>query len=217
MKISNGVKKSKTYNLPKLPYGYKDLEPYISEEQLKIHHQKHHIAYITGANGIFEKLEAARKDKSEPASPAGGLDMKSILKSLSFNIGGHILHSLFWGNLAPAKSGGGKPNNKLLSAIKEEFGSFERFKSEFGQAALSVEGSGWAALVFDKESGRLLIAQIEKHNANVLTNLPILMVLDVFEHAYYLDYKNDRAKFIEAFWNIVNWKEVEKRWRMNLK
>lgn len=191
------------YNLPDLAYGYKELEPYISEEQLKIHHQKHHQAYINVANAIFEKIGEARKE-------AADLDIKSLLKELSFNVGGHILHSLFWENLRkPAEDN--KPKAGLESAIGEEFGSFERFKKEFSQAALSTEGSGWAALIFEKNSKKLLISQIEKHNVNMYPEAKILLILDVFEHAYYIDYKNERAKFIEAFWNIVNWDKVEAR------
>jgi len=194
----------KFYTLPQLPYGYKDLVPYISEEQLTIHHQKHHQAYVNGANAILEKIEKTRRDGTD-------LDMKSTLKELSFNIGGHILHSLFWENLAPAGKGGGEPKGMLAEVIKKEFGSFERFKKESSQAALSVEGSGWAVLAFCEKTNRPLIMQIEKHNTNVYPTFKILMVLDVFEHAYYLDYKNERAKFVEAFWNIVNWESVEKR------
>ncbi len=194
----------KFYKLPQLPYGYKDLEPYISEGLLTIHHQKHHQAYVNGANAILEKMDKARKDGAD-------LDMKAALKELSFNIGGHLLHSLFWGNLAPKS--GGEPRGNLAEIINAEFGNFERFKKEFTQAALSVEGSGWAALTFCQQTQRPLIMQIEKHNTNVYPMFNILMVLDVFEHAYYLDYKNDRAKFIEAFWNIVNWDGVEKRLR----
>jgi Fe-Mn family superoxide dismutase len=201
------MENQKFYTLPKLPYGYKDLEPYVSEEQLTIHHQKHHQAYVKGANALLEKIDKARKENLD-------LDMKALLKDLSFNIGGHILHSLFWENLAPSqKGGGGEPKGILADKIKEEFGSFERFKKEFTQAAVSVEGSGWAALAFCELSNRPVIMQIEKHNANLYPNFTILLVLDVFEHAYYLDYKNERAKFIEAFWNVVNWQSAEDRLR----
>jgi len=198
------MESNKLYALPQLPFGYKDLEPHMSEQQLTIHHQKHHQAYVNGANNILQKLDKARKENTD-------LDMKSTLKELSFNIGGHILHSKFWGNLAPASKGGEKPSGALAAALEKEFGSFERFKKEFTQAATSVEGSGWAALTLCKQTGRPLVMQIEKHNTNVYPGYKILMVLDVFEHAYYLDYKNDRAKFVEAFWNIVNWTEIAKR------
>ncbi len=195
---------TKFYSLPKLPYEYKDLEPYISEEQLKIHHSKHHQAYVNGANAILEKLDKARKEDTT-------LDIRATLKELSFNIGGHLLHSLFWGNLAPTGKGGGKPGGVFGEMVEKEFGSFERFKKEFTQAAIGVEGSGWAALTFCKQTNRPIIMQIEKHNTNIYPMFRILMVLDVFEHAYYLDYKNERAKFVDAFWNIVNWDEVNKR------
>ena len=192
------------YELPKLAYGYKDLEPHLSETQLTIHHQKHHAAYVKGANGILEKLDTARKEGID-------VDIKSTLKELSFNIGGHILHSLFWGNLAPVKKGGGTPGGVLGDACIKEFGSFERFKKEFSTAAASVEGSGWAALTYCTLTKRPVIMQIEKHNTNVYPMFDILMVLDVWEHAYYLDYKNARPEFVDAFWNIVNWDEVSKR------
>jgi Fe-Mn family superoxide dismutase len=192
------------YVLPKLPYGYKDLEPYMSEQQLTIHHQKHHQAYVNGANTLLERLDKARKEGTD-------MDIKAALKELSWNIGGHLLHSLFWNNLAPVGKGGGKPSGALGEAIDKEFGNFERFKKEFTQAAVSVEGSGWAALTFCRQTRRPIIMQIEKHNTNVYPAFRILMVLDVFEHAYYIDYKNERVKFVDAFWNIVNWSEVNKR------
>jgi Fe-Mn family superoxide dismutase len=204
------LEEAKFYVLPKLPYDYKDLAPYMSEEQLRIHHSKHHQAYVNGANAILQKLDKARKEGTD-------LDVKSTLKELSWNIGGHLLHSLFWGNLAPAGKGGGKPGGVLGDAIEREFGSFERFKKEFTQAAVSVEGSGWAALTFCRQTNRPIIMQIEKHNTNVYPMFRILMVLDVFEHAYYIDYKNERAKFVEAFWNIVKWDEVNKRLQETLK
>jgi Fe-Mn family superoxide dismutase len=198
------MEQPKLYILPKLPYDYADLQPYLSKEQLTIHHDKHHQAYVNGANAILQKLDKARKEGTD-------LDVKSTLKELSFNIGGNLLHSLFWNNLAPPKKAGGKPTGALGEAIDKEFGSFDRFKKEFSQAASSVEGSGWAALTICKQTKRPMIMQIEKHNTNVYPGFHILMVLDVFEHAYYVDYKNDRAKYIEAFWSIVNWSKANER------
>jgi Fe-Mn family superoxide dismutase len=188
-----------------LQYGYGGLEPYVSEELLRLHHGKHHLAYVNGANAVLEKLDKARKNNEE-------LDMKAACKELSFNWGGHTLHKIFWKNLAPAgKGGGGLPGGVLADKLDEEFGSFARFKAEFSKAASSTEGSGWAALAYCSKIDRLLLMQIEKHNVNIVPRMPILMVLDVWEHAYYLDYRNERAKFVEAFWNIVNWDDVEKR------
>jgi len=199
------MNKNKIYTLPDLPYGYKDLAPLISENQLTIHHTKHHQGYVNGVNSVLEKLEKARKGGEE-------LDMKATLKALSFNLGGHIFHSKFWRNLAPAgKGGGGEPKGALAQAIKKDFGSFEQFKKEFSQAAVSVEGSGWAALCYCQKMDQLLIMQIEKHQVNVYPMFELLLVLDVWEHAYYLDYQNARAKFVENFWEIVNWEEVGRR------
>ncbi|MEI6102380.1 MAG: superoxide dismutase [Methanothrix sp.] len=194
----------KLYSLPDLPYDYNALEPFISEAQLRLHHDKHHAAYVNGANAILERLDKARQAGTD-------VDMKATLKELSFQVGGHILHGLFWQNMVPAAKTGKEPGGVLADALKNEFGSFERFKKEFSAAAASTEGSGWAALARCGLTGRLLITQIEKHNVNVYPHLRILMVLDVWEHAYYLDYKNERPKFVEAFWNIVNWDEVNKR------
>ncbi len=192
------------YVLPQLSFGYGDLAPFMSEEQLRIHHGKHHMAYVNGANSLLQRLDRARKEGVE-------LDIKSTLKELSFNIGGHLLHSLFWGNLAPPGKGGGRPGGTIGDYIDREFGSYERFQREFTQASLSVEGSGWGALTICRQTGRPIIMQVEKHNVNVYPMFRILMVLDVFEHAYYIDYKNERAKFVDAFWKIVNWEEVDKR------
>ena len=199
------MEESRMYSLPKLPYDYAALAPYISEEQLRLHHLKHHQAYVNGANAVFEKLDKSRRENTD-------LDMKATLKELSFHIGGFKLHNKFWENLAPAgKGGGGAPKGELAKAIDGEFGSIDRLKKEFTQAATSAEGSGWAALTFCQRTKRLLVMQIEKHNVNLMPGYDILMVLDVWEHAYYLDYKNDRAKFVEGFWNIVNWDAVAER------
>jgi len=204
------MEQTKLYVLPQLPFGYGDLQPYMSEEQLRIHHSKHHQAYVNGANAILQRLDKARKENMD-------IDVKATLKELSWNVAGHLLHSLFWGNLAQPSKGGGKPGGTLADKIAEEFGSFERFQKEFSQAATSVEGSGWAALTVCRQTGRLMLMQVEKHNVNVYPMFHILMVLDVFEHAYYIDYKNNRGKFVEAFWKIVNWDEIDRRLREALK
>lgn len=195
------------YKLSELPYAYDALEPYMSKEVLMLHHDKHHVGYVAGANALLDKIDSARKSGEI-------IDFKSVLKSLSFNVAGHILHETFWEVMAPENSGKNKPSGEILKAIEKEFGSFERFKTEFSETAKSVEGSGWAILAFHKEhgeTGALAIIQVEKHNVNFYPEQKILLCLDVWEHAYYLDYKNDRAKFIENWWNIINWEEVEKR------
>jgi len=197
----------KSFSLPKLPYAYNALAPYMSEQQLTIHHDKHHQAYVNGANAIFEKLDKARKENAD-------LDVKSTLKELSFHIGGHLLHSTFWDCMAPPGKGGGQPGGAIADVLMKEFGSFERFKTEFSKAAASVEGSGWAALVMHSCVDRPLVMQIEKHNMNLYPAFRLLLVLDLWEHAYYIDYKNDRAKFVEGFWNVVNWDYVNKVYRL---
>ena len=194
----------KFYSLPELPYDYNALEPMISQELLTIHHDRHHQGYVNGANNILQTLDTARTEGTD-------LDLKSTLKALSFNIGGHILHSLFWPSLAPADQTSNEPIGEFRETINREFGSFNQFKKEFTQAAASVEGSGWAALSYCLQTDRPIIMQIEKHNTNVYPQFRILMVIDVWEHAYYLDYKNARGKFIENFWNIVNWDYVNSR------
>ena len=195
----------KLYVLPELAYSYDALAPYISEDLLRLHHDKHHSAYVNGANIILEKLDKSRIDNTD-------FDTKATFKELSFHIGGHILHSLFWKNLAPKSEHGGlEASMTIKKIIDEEYGSFDRFKKLFSQTAASVEGSGWAALTFCRQTNRPIIMQVEKHNINIYPMFKIIMVLDVWEHAYYLDYKNDRGKFIEAFWNIVNWTEINKR------
>ncbi len=193
----------KSFSLPKLPYDYKALVPFLSEEQLKLHHDKHHQAYVNGANIIFEKLDKARKDSMD-------IDVKATMKELSFHIGGHMLHTTFWDTMAPPGKGGGKPGGVIGDMISKEFGSFERFKKEFSAAATSVEGSGWAVLAMQECVARPLIMQVEKHNINVYPGFRIVMALDVWEHAYYVDYRNDRAKFVEGFWNVVNWDYANK-------
>jgi Fe-Mn family superoxide dismutase len=198
------MEKIKSFTLPKLPYDYTALEPYISEQQLKLHHDKHHQGYVNGANAIFEKMDRAHQENT-------ALDIKAVAKELSFNIGGHMLHTTFWENMAPAgKGGGGQPGGAVADVINMGFGSFEHFKKQFTMAATSTEGSGWAVLAVHPCIGRPLIMQIEKHNVNVFPNFQVLMALDVWEHAYYVDYKNDRAKFVDAFWNIINWDKVNK-------
>lgn len=194
------------YKLPELNYDFDALGPQISSEQLRIHYEKHHQSYVDGANKIFSKINDSRENNVE-------FDLKCVAKELSFNIGGHILHSLFWGNLISDQKSKEKPEGVLMESIEKEFKNFNNFKTEFSQTALTVEGSGWAALGYCKETEKLIIIQIEKHNINIIPGCSILMVLDVFEHAYYLDYKNNRKEYIENFWKIINWDEIKNRFQ----
>jgi superoxide dismutase, Fe-Mn family len=192
----------KFYKLPDLPYGYKDLEPYISEEQLKLHHDKHHQAYVDGANALLKKFDARNGEE---------FDIKAVSKELTFHVGGFVLHNYLWTNMGPASTCGGEPTGTVAEYIEKDFGTFERFKKEFTQAAAGVEGSGWAVLTLCRKTDRIFIMQIEKHNVNVIPGFRIMMVLDMWEHAYYLDYKNKRPDYIEAFWNLINWDEVNRK------
>ncbi len=198
------MNENKLYSLPKLPYGYDEFSPILSKDQLQVHHEKHHMAYVNGANAILEKMDAAHKNNEK-------LDMKALLKDLSFQIGGHLMHSLFWRNIMPPSKAKKLPEGLIMEKLVEEFGSFERFKELFQQTAMSVEGSGWAALTYCLQTQRPILMQVEKHNMHVYPMFRILMVVDVFEHAYYIDYKNNRAAFLDAFWGMVNWDEVNHR------
>jgi len=203
------MEKVRTFTLPKLPYDYDDLTPYISEEQLKIHHTKHHQKYINDANALFANIDEAMKTSTQLDYWVKFGYVKTLAKDLAFNIGGHILHTILWENIAPPnKGGGGQPSGAIGEVINKEFGSFDNFKKLFSATATSTEGSGWATLAMQPGLERPIIVQIEKHSINLMPNLQILIAIDVWEHAYYIDYKNDRPKFVEAFWNIVNWDKV---------
>lgn len=193
------------YSLPELKYGYGDLAPFISERLLKVHHDGHHQKYVNQANALLEKLDKARADGS--MGP-----MKCDIQALSFNVGGHCLHSLYWSNMAPAGSGGGgKPGGLIADLLEKEYGSFDRFKKEFTEVANSVESSGWAVLTLCMQTGRPLLVQVKDHHLYSIPGFRILMALDVWEHAYYLDYRNEKAKYNQAFWDVVNWDSVDRR------
>lgn len=190
------------YTLPELDYDYSALEPHISGKIMELHHSKHHQAYVTGAISALENLEAARE--------AGDLSkVNQFSKDLAFNLGGHTNHSIFWKNLSP--NGGGEPEGELLEAIKDSFGSFDAFQKHFTAAATGIQGSGWAVLAYDSISGKLNIFQLFDQQSNVpVATVPLLMV-DMWEHAFYLDYLNVKADYVKAIWNIVNWEDVAGR------
>ncbi|MDH6180931.1 Fe-Mn family superoxide dismutase [Microbacteriaceae bacterium SG_E_30_P1] len=190
------------YTLPELPYDYSALAPSISAEIMELHHSKHHQAYVTGANAALAGLAAARD--------AGDLaNVNKLEKDLAFNLGGHVNHSIFWTNMSP--DGGDKPTGDLESAIDDTFGSFDKFTAHFTAAAMGVQGSGWAALMWDSIGKNLIINQFFDQQANFAAGTVPLLLLDVWEHAYYLDYKNVRADYVKAFWNIANWANVQER------
>jgi Fe-Mn family superoxide dismutase len=190
------------YTLPDLPYDYGALEPHYSAQILELHHDKHHAAYVKGANSALEKLEQARE--------TGTFDtINQLQKNLAFNLSGHVLHSLFWQNMSPG--GGDKPEGDLAAAVDDSFGSFEGFRSQMSEAALNVQGSGWGALTWEPLGQRLIVEQVYDHQSNVGQGAPPLLVLDMWEHAYYLQYRNVKADWVEAYWRIVNWPDVAAR------
>lgn len=190
------------YTLPDLPYDFAALEPHISGKIMQLHHDKHHAAYVTGANTALEKLAEAR-DKGDLAA------VNLHEKNLAFNLGGHVNHSAFWTNLSP--EGGGEPTGEIGAAIDEFFGSFDKFKAHFAAVAAGVQGSGWAVLAWDSVGAKLVIVQLYDQQSNIAFGLVPIVLLDVWEHAYYLDYLNVRADYVTAWWNIVNWADAEQR------
>jgi len=189
------------YKLPDLSYDYSALEPHISARIMELHHSKHHQAYVTGANAALEAMAEARAQDSFANLP-------KLQKDLAFNLGGHVNHSIFWQNLSP---NGGEVGGELAAAISEYFGSYEAFTKHFSAAAIGIQGSGWAYLAWDALGNRLVIGQLYDQQGNIpLGSIPLLM-LDMWEHAFYLDYQNVKADYVKAFWNIVNWEDVQKR------
>ncbi|TIH40733.1 superoxide dismutase [Subtercola vilae] len=190
------------YTLPDLPYDYAALEPHISATIMQLHHDKHHATYVAGANTALAQLADARDSENLAA-------VNKLEKDLAFNLGGHVNHSIFWTNLSPK---GGEPTGELSSAIDENFGSFDKFKAHFTAVALGVQGSGWSVLAYDVIGKKISIFQLFDQQGNVPFGLVPLLMLDVWEHAYYIDYKNVRADYVKAFWNIVNWENVAARY-----
>ena len=190
------------YKLPELPYDYAALEPHYSAQLLELHHKKHHAAYVTGANTALEKLAEARAKEDFAA-------INQLAKSFAFNLSGHVLHSLFWKNLSP--KGGGEPQGELGAAIQEYFGSFAGMKGQLTEAATNIQGSGWGALAWEPLGKQLVVEQVYDHQGNIGNGTVPLLVLDMWEHAYYLQYKNVKADWVKAFWEIVNWPDVSSR------
>ncbi|MDP9026329.1 MAG: superoxide dismutase [Actinomycetota bacterium] len=187
------------YTLPELPYDYAALEPHISAKIMELHHDKHHAAYVTGANTALAQMAEARD--------SGNLgNINKLEKDLAFHLGGHVNHSIFWTNLSP--DGGDKPVGELAAAIDDGFGSFDKFVAHFTAAANGLQGSGWAVLSWDPIGKQLIIQQLFDQQANTaMTTIPVLQ-LDMWEHAFYLDYLNVKADYVKAFWNIANWENA---------
>lgn len=190
------------YVLPDLPYDYAALEPHISGKIMELHHDKHHAAYVTGANTALAKLAEARS--------TGAFETVNLHeKNLAFHLGGHVNHSVFWPNLSP--DGGGAPEGEIGAAITDQFGSFEAFQGHFSAVANGVQGSGWSILAYDSVGARLVVVQLYDQQGNIALGLVPLLLLDMWEHAFYLQYQNVKADYVKAWWNVVNWTDVEQR------
>lgn len=190
------------YILPDLPYDYGALDPAISGKIMELHHDKHHAAYVTGANLALEKIAEAQA--------AGNFATINMLeKNLAFNLGGHINHSVFWKNLSP--EGGDRPDGDLGAAIDDNFGSWDTFRAQLEAVALGIQGSGWAILAWDTLSQKLVMVQLYDHQGNIAPSMIPIVILDMWEHAFYLDYVNVKADYIKAWWNVVNWADAQER------
>src|SRR5438876_5973618 len=192
----------KQYTLPDLEYDYGALEPHYSARMLELHHDKHHKAYVDGVNTTLDKLAASR-DSGDMSALVG------LEKTLAFNLSGHVLHTLFWKNLTP--HGSDRPEGELAGAINENFGSFDKFRKQLTGAAGTVQGSGWGALSWEPLGERLFIEQVYDHQGNVGQSGVPLLVIDAWEHAYYLQYENRRQDYVEAIWNVLDWTDVARR------
>ncbi|MCP4895597.1 MAG: superoxide dismutase [bacterium] len=191
------------HELPTLAYAYDALEPHYDARTVELHHSKHHQGYVTGLNAALDKLAAARTSGDHGA-------IKHLERELAFHGSGHLLHSIFWTNLSP--NGGGTPTGALAAAIDSSFGSFDAFSAQLRAATVAVEGSGWGVLAANRQCG-LMILQVEKHQNQIVPGWTPILVLDVWEHAYYLKYQNRRAAFVNAIMgHLVNWDDVAKRY-----
>jgi superoxide dismutase, Fe-Mn family len=188
--------------VPPLPYAYNALEPYIDEQTMRLHHDKHHKSYVDGLNKAEKEMQKARQSGDFAL-------IKHWEGEAAFNGAGHYLHTIFWHNMSP--DGGGEPDGPIADEINNTFGSFAAFNTHFSAAAEKVEGSGWAMLIWSPRSHRVEILQAEKHQNQSQQDMVPLLVLDVWEHAYYLKYNNRRADYIHAWWNVVNWDDVNRR------
>ncbi|CAD8092944.1 unnamed protein product [Paramecium primaurelia] len=198
----------KAHSLPALKYGYSDLEPVLSATLLEFHHSKHHQAYINNLNAAQEQLEdaLAKNDVQRIANIQG------IIK---FNLGGHLNHSLFWENLTPIKNGGGQlpdANSALVQEINKNWGSVDNFKTFFNTRTAAIQGSGWGFLGVDQQSKKLRYLELPNQEIPQNYGLTPILTIDVWEHAYWWDYKNVRPNFLTNIWKIINWKDVEGRY-----
>ena len=190
------------YTLPDLPYDYGALDPHISGKIMELHHSKHHQNYVNGLNATIEKLDEAHANNSFDT-------INQLEKNLAFNLGGHVNHSIFWKNLSP--EGGDQPDGDLGAAIDDQYGSFDTFRAQFEATALGIQGSGWAIAAWDTLGQKLVMGQLYDHQSNLSPTLIPVVLLDMWEHAFYLDYLNVKGDYVKAFWSIVNWADAQER------
>ncbi len=198
------------FELPPLPYDYSALEPYIDTQTMQLHHDKHHQAYVTNLNAALQAHNQLASWSIEDLIRRINEVPESIRTAARNNGGGHINHTMFWQIMKP--NGGGEPTGDLASAIQKTFGSFDQFKAAFNDAGVKRFGSGWAWLVFDK-SGNLQVISTANQDSPFMDGLYPVMGNDVWEHAYYLKYQNRRADYLNAWWNVVNWDEIARRYQ----
>jgi Fe-Mn family superoxide dismutase len=190
------------YVLPDLTYDYSALEPHVSAKIMELHHGKHHATYVKNANAAIERLDEARRKEDFTSIAA-------LERTLAFNLSGHVLHSIFWRNLE--KQGGGEPQGALAEAVNRDLGGFQMLRRQMSEVAATIMGSGWAALVWEPIGHRLLITQIYDHQSNLAQSGVPLMVIDAWEHAYYLQYQNRKDEFFRAVWTLWNWRDIAAR------
>ena len=199
--------KENRYTLPSLPYAYDALEPHIDEQTMRLHHDKHHAGYVSGLNKALEQLERLRSE-----GEASGLEVNGLTQDLAFNGSGHFLHVIFWDIMAPeGQGGGGQPSGELAEAIDSSFGSLQNCWDHFALAAKKVQGSGWGIMAWEPHADQLVILQAKDHQDRTAWGVVPLLVIDVWEHAYYLKYQNRRAEYVDNFRNIINWESVARR------
>jgi superoxide dismutase, Fe-Mn family len=189
------------YTLPELGYDYGALAPAISPRQLELHHSKHHAAYVKGANTVLERLQGDVAD----------VDVPGVHRLLAFHLSGHVLHSNFWTCLAPAADGQQRPEGELAAAVDDAFGSFDEAAARLTKAVTTVQGSGWAALVWDALGQRLQVLQIHDHQGEVVPGAQPIFVIDAWEHAFYLDHANDKAAWTASVWKVADWRAASQR------
>lgn len=192
-----------TYTLPRLGYAYNALEPLYDAETVELHHSAHHAGYVEQANITLQDLQSARRDNDHCA-------VNGLLRNLSFNVAGHAMHSLFWKSMRPSGTDG--PSGALKFALQRDLDGIDAFREQFFAASTELQGSGWVALALEPQTGRLIVQQLHDHDAIHIPEVNLLMTIDLWEHAFYLKYRNRKSRWIKAFWDLIDWREMSQRY-----